>query len=250
MGRCQGGFCSPARDGDHFPGDGAFPWRNSPNSAAGSVSLWRARPVREEGLKMEYRYDSRNHRRRPRGTGGGAGGAGNRAGGEDPRCWSGTRTLGGILQQCIHNGFGLHYFGQELTGPEYAQRFIDQRGGDRSIEVWTRYHGAGSFAAKSACDCVCSERGLRARAGRGRRAGHGLPRAHPRRAEHSRHAPRGHLHRRLRRSGWSTWKAIMPGQAGGHSGLRRHRAHHGPAHDLGRRKGRAGRRRSCPIPAA
>lgn len=34
-------------------------------------------------------------------------------------------ALGGILQQCIHNGFGLHYFGQELTGPEYAQRFVD-----------------------------------------------------------------------------------------------------------------------------
>ena len=34
--------------------------------------------------------------------------------------------LGGILNQCIHNGFGLHYFGEELTGPEYAQRFIDQ----------------------------------------------------------------------------------------------------------------------------
>lgn len=32
---------------------------------------------------------------------------------------------GGILNQCIHNGFGLHYFGQELTGPEYGQRFID-----------------------------------------------------------------------------------------------------------------------------
>ena len=34
--------------------------------------------------------------------------------------------LGGILQQCIHNGFGLHYFGEELTGPEYAWRFIDK----------------------------------------------------------------------------------------------------------------------------
>ena len=33
---------------------------------------------------------------------------------------------GGILQQCIHNGFGLHRFNEELTGPEYAQRFIDQ----------------------------------------------------------------------------------------------------------------------------
>lgn len=42
---------------------------------------------------------------------------------------------GGILQQCIHNGFGLHYFGQELTGPEYAQRFIDEVEKIDSIEV-------------------------------------------------------------------------------------------------------------------
>lgn len=34
--------------------------------------------------------------------------------------------LGGILNQCIHNGFGLHTFHEELTGPEYAQRFIDE----------------------------------------------------------------------------------------------------------------------------
>lgn len=34
--------------------------------------------------------------------------------------------LGGILNQCIHNGFGLHYFKQELTGPEYAERFIEE----------------------------------------------------------------------------------------------------------------------------
>lgn len=34
--------------------------------------------------------------------------------------------LGGILNQCIHNGFGLHTFKEELTGPEYAQRYIDQ----------------------------------------------------------------------------------------------------------------------------
>ena len=36
------------------------------------------------------------------------------------------RELGGILNQCIHNGFGLHTFREELTGPEYAQRFIRQ----------------------------------------------------------------------------------------------------------------------------
>lgn len=36
------------------------------------------------------------------------------------------RELGGILMQCIHNGFGLTEFKEELTGPEYAQKFIDQ----------------------------------------------------------------------------------------------------------------------------
>lgn len=36
------------------------------------------------------------------------------------------QELGGILNQCIHNGFGLHTFKEELTGPEYAQRFIDR----------------------------------------------------------------------------------------------------------------------------
>ena len=37
--------------------------------------------------------------------------------------------LGGILNQCIHNGFGLHTFKEELTGPEYAQRYIDKVNG-------------------------------------------------------------------------------------------------------------------------
>lgn len=37
-----------------------------------------------------------------------------------------AETLGGILEQCIHTGFGLHYFGEELSGPEYAARFIEQ----------------------------------------------------------------------------------------------------------------------------
>ncbi len=43
--------------------------------------------------------------------------------------------LGGILQQCIHNGFGVEYFGEELTGPEYADRFIDDVGDREDIEI-------------------------------------------------------------------------------------------------------------------
>ena len=44
------------------------------------------------------------------------------------------RELGGILNQCIHNGFGLHYFKEELTGPEYAGRFVDMLR-DTGVEV-------------------------------------------------------------------------------------------------------------------
>ncbi len=47
-----------------------------------------------------------------------------------------AETLGGILEQCIHTGFGLHYFGEELAGPEYAGRFIELLA-DTDIDVKT-----------------------------------------------------------------------------------------------------------------
>ena len=45
------------------------------------------------------------------------------AGIEDILILEREEALGGILRQCIHNGFGLHRFGEELTGPEYAYRY-------------------------------------------------------------------------------------------------------------------------------
>ena len=47
------------------------------------------------------------------------------------------KYLGGILPQCIHNGFGLQYFKEELTGPEYAERFIAKLN-DKQIDVKTK----------------------------------------------------------------------------------------------------------------
>ena len=52
--------------------------------------------------------------------------AARKAGGEDLLIIERDRELGGILNQCIHAGFGLHTFSRELTGPEYARRFADQ----------------------------------------------------------------------------------------------------------------------------
>ena len=50
--------------------------------------------------------------------------AARRKGAEDILILERDGVLGGILNQCIHNGFGLHTFKEELTGPEYAYRFI------------------------------------------------------------------------------------------------------------------------------
>ena len=48
------------------------------------------------------------------------------AGVEDILIIERDNELGGILNQCIHNGFGLHTFKEELTGPEYAGRYIEK----------------------------------------------------------------------------------------------------------------------------
>lgn len=84
-------------------------------------------------------------------------------------------SLGGILQQCIHPGFGLSYYKEELTGPEYAGRFIEEAtksdvefllnsmvlevGTDRSIICVNHEHGVTRIEAKSVVLAMgCRER--------------------------------------------------------------------------------------------
>lgn len=63
--------------------------------------------------------------------------------------------LGGILRQCIHPGFGLSHFKQELTGPEYAQRFIDQvRATDIALYLDSMVIGIDSEEGASSADEV------------------------------------------------------------------------------------------------
>ena len=83
--------------------------------------------------------------------------------------------LGGILNQCIHNGFGLHTFKEELTGPEYAARFIEQAAElnieyklhtmvcdishDRVVTVMNREEGMVMYQAKAVILAMgCRER--------------------------------------------------------------------------------------------
>ncbi len=65
------------------------------------------------------------------------------AGVEDVLLLERDQHLGGILNQCIHPGFGLHHFKAELTGPEYADRFVSLVKADPGIEVSLR-----SFAVR------------------------------------------------------------------------------------------------------
>lgn len=68
------------------------------------------------------------------------------------------RELGGILQQCIHNGFGLHIFKEELTGPEYAERFIRQL---RELGIEYRLDTLVlDVRADRSLDCVSPEHGF------------------------------------------------------------------------------------------
>lgn len=69
------------------------------------------------------------------------------------------RELGGILQQCIHNGFGLHRFKEELTGPGYAQRYIDMIKNHPEIEIMVDTMVLEIFAEKTVL-AVNPEKGL------------------------------------------------------------------------------------------
>ena len=68
-------------------------------------------------------------------------------------------TLGGILQQCIHPGFGLTYFKEELTGPEYAGRFIDSIL-DSGVDVLLKTMVLEVIPGEKAVLCVSSEHGM------------------------------------------------------------------------------------------
>ena len=94
------------------------------------------------------------------------------------------KELGGILNQCIHNGFGLHYFKEELTGPEYAGRFIEMLA-DTGVEV-----RLDTMVLEVTADRTGPHGGqdhwIPRGAGQSDRAGHGLPGADPGGYRHSR----------------------------------------------------------------
>ena len=178
----------------------------------------------------------RHHRRRPRGPGA-ALSARERAPEASVLILERDRALGGILQQCIHNGFGLHYFGEELTGPEYVDRFIRRLEG-KNIEVWL--------------DTMVLEIGEGRPRGLRQRRARPWWRSTPAQwclAMGCRERPRGALIPGTRPAGVYTAgtaqrlnniDGYLPGKRIVILGSGRHRPDHGPAHDLGGREGGTG----------
>ena len=154
--------------------------------------------------------------------------------------------LGGILNQCIHNGFGLHTFKEELTGPEYAGRFIkevkelgieyrlntmvmdistgdesENGSNDKIVTAMNRTDGLFHIAAKT----VILAMGCRERA----RGALNIP---------------GYRPGRNFLGGYSSetgeYRGIHAGTKGSNTWLRRYRSYHGKKNDLGGCQGAGG----------
>ena len=129
MGRCQGGFCTPrlieilgAELG--LPPEAFLNSRKTAPKALGGAAGVRALP---DGVLDVLVIGAG-----PAGLA--AACAAKDAGAENVLVLERDDAPGGILQQCIHNGFGLHRFNEELTGPEYAQRYVDMAS-ERNVQI-------------------------------------------------------------------------------------------------------------------
>ena len=124
--------------------------------------------------------------------------------------------LGGILEQCIHNGFGLHRFHEELTGPEYAERYEN-------------------MVLEQHITCLCDTMVIDLSADRRVTAVNHRRKA-AWRARHAGNQARGRDHSRnsaeIRQSA-----GVFARQGGCDSGLRRYRTDHGKTDESGGREG-------------
>ena len=123
MGRCQGGFCTPKLIeilGEEF----GLPPQAFLASRKKAPKALIARAAEASKAFNALAYDVVVIGAGPAGLA--AACAAKEEGAERVLVVERDDAPGGILQQCIHNGFGLHRFKEELTGPEYAQRFVDK----------------------------------------------------------------------------------------------------------------------------
>ena len=123
MGRCQGGFCTP-KIIEILGEELGLPPEAFLTSRKKAPKALRQDSQTSQVFQTTQTYDVTVIGAGPAGLA--AAIAAKEAGAKDVLVIERDDAPGGILQQCIHNGFGLHRFKEELTGPEYAQRFIDR----------------------------------------------------------------------------------------------------------------------------
>ena len=122
MGRCQGGFCTP-RLIEILGAELGLPPEAFLLSRKTAPKSLRKAVGGDRGVENGETLDVLVVGAGPAGLA--AACAAKEAGAEEVLVVERDDAPGGILQQCIHNGFGLHRFKEELTGPEYAQRYVD-----------------------------------------------------------------------------------------------------------------------------
>ena len=148
--------------------------------------------------------------------------------------------LGGILNQCIHNGFGLHTFKEELTGPEYAGRYIEKV---KEMEIPYLLHTIVVDVSRDKVVTVMNkEQGLFQIEAKAVILAMGCRETFQRRTEYSGLPSGGNLLRRNCTEAMSTWKEDMPGTRSCDPGFRRYRTDHGETYDAGGCQGSGGGR--------
>ena len=133
MGRCQGGFCTPRLIEILAAELGVAPEKFLLSRKTAPKELREEAAARLVSAKAQVEdYDVIVVGAGPAGLAAACAAKDN--GANKVLCIERDDAPGGILQQCIHNGFGLHRFSEELTGPEYAQRWVDMAK-ERGVEI-------------------------------------------------------------------------------------------------------------------